>query len=191
MIYLHLFWEFFQTGLFAVGGGMATFPFLTDLADKTGWYTQLQLADMIAISESTPGPIMVNMATYIGSDQAGFLGSLVATVGVVLPAYLVIVLIVSILGNVIKHKYVQAVLRGLAEDGGQFLHAQHSAHLLHLHGGPVHEVAEEAGRRGGHRKGQHRKGQAALRHAGRQRFLPAHRPARIPQPHERHLHHPG
>ena len=66
MIYLQLFFEFLKVGLFAVGGGMATFPFLTDLADKTGWYTQQQLIDMIAIAESTPGPIGVNTATYVG-----------------------------------------------------------------------------------------------------------------------------
>jgi len=68
---------------------------------------------MIAVSESTPGPIMVNMATYIGSDQAGFWGSLIATVGVVLPAYLVILLVIGILKNAVRNKYVQAVLRGL------------------------------------------------------------------------------
>ena len=66
MLYLKLFWEFFQTGLFAVGGGMATIPFLYDMSDKTGWFTHQDLANMIAVSESTPGPIGVNMATYVG-----------------------------------------------------------------------------------------------------------------------------
>ena len=70
MMYLRLFFEFFKVGLFAVGGGMATFPFLSALADKTGWYTQGQLADMVAISESTPGPIGVNMATYVEIGRA-------------------------------------------------------------------------------------------------------------------------
>ena len=65
MLYLQLFWEFFKTGLFAIGGGMATLPFLYDMADKTGWFTRAQLADMIAVSESTPGPLGVNMATYV------------------------------------------------------------------------------------------------------------------------------
>ena len=81
MMYLRLFFEFFKVGLFAVGGGMATFPFLSALADKTGWYTQGQLADMVAISESTPGPIGVNMATYVGFTTRGIPGALVATVG--------------------------------------------------------------------------------------------------------------
>ena len=71
MLYLQLFWEFFKTGLFAIGGGMATLPFLYDMADKTGWFTRAQLADMIAVSESTPGPIGVNMATYAGFDCGG------------------------------------------------------------------------------------------------------------------------
>ena len=66
MIYLRLFWEFFQTGLFAVGGGMATIPFLYDISDATGWFTHTDLANMIAVGESTPGPIGVNMATYVG-----------------------------------------------------------------------------------------------------------------------------
>ena len=62
-LYLRLFWEFFKTGLFAVGGGMATLPFMYDISDKTGWFTHSMLADMVAVSESTPGPIGVNMAT--------------------------------------------------------------------------------------------------------------------------------
>lgn len=69
-LYLQLFWEFFKTGLFAVGGGMATLPFLYDISDQTGWFTHTQLADMIAVSESTPGPIGVNMATYVGMSAA-------------------------------------------------------------------------------------------------------------------------
>ena len=73
MLYLQLFWEFFKTGLFAIGGGMATLPFLYDMADKTGWFTRAQLADMIAVSESTPGPIGVNMATYVGFLTGGVL----------------------------------------------------------------------------------------------------------------------
>ena len=71
MMLLRLFWEFFKIGLFAVGGGMATIPFLYDLSDRTGWFTYTQLADMIAISESTPGPIGVNMATYVGYEMSG------------------------------------------------------------------------------------------------------------------------
>ena len=78
MLYLHLFWEFFKTGLFAVGGGLATLPFLQDMADRTGWFTRAQLADMLAVSESTPGPIGVNMATYVGFSTGGVGGALIA-----------------------------------------------------------------------------------------------------------------
>ena len=81
MILLRLFWEFFKTGLFAVGGGMATLPFLRDIGIRTGWFTQQKLADMIAVSESTPGPIGVNMATYVGFETAGVPGAVVATIG--------------------------------------------------------------------------------------------------------------
>lgn len=85
MMLLRLFWEFFKIGLFAVGGGMATIPFLYDLSDRTGWFTYTQLADMIAISESTPGPIGVNMATYVGYEMSGVLGSISTTLGFVAP----------------------------------------------------------------------------------------------------------
>ena len=78
MIYLQLFYEFFKTGLFAVGGGLATLPFLYDMADRTGWFTRPQLADMLAVSESTPGPIGVNMATYVGFTAGGVGGALIA-----------------------------------------------------------------------------------------------------------------
>ncbi len=93
MILLRLFWEFFKIGLFAIGGGMTALPFLQDLAEKTGWYSQAFITDMIAISESTPGPIGINMATYVGCNVAGLLGGVVATLGMVAPS-LVIVLAV-------------------------------------------------------------------------------------------------
>lgn len=108
MLYLQLFWEFFKTGLFAIGGGMATLPFLYDMADKTGWFTRAQLADMIAVSESTPGPIGVNMATYVGFDCAGVLGGVVATLGLVTPSVIVIVLIAMALQAFRTNKYVDA-----------------------------------------------------------------------------------
>lgn len=113
MIYLKLFWDFFRVSCFTFGGAYGAIPLIRDMVLGNGWLTDERLTYMIAVSESTPGPIMVNMATYIGSDQAGFWGSVVATVGVVLPAYLVILLIVSLLQTAIKNKYVQAVLRGL------------------------------------------------------------------------------
>jgi len=113
MIYLKLFWDFFRVSCFTFGGAYGAIPLIRDMVLSNGWLTDERLSYMIAVSESTPGPIMVNMATYIGSDQAGFLGSLIATVGVVLPAYLVILLICGILKNAIKNPYVQAVLGGL------------------------------------------------------------------------------
>ena len=113
MIYLKLFWDFFIVSCFTFGGAYGAIPLIRDMVLGNGWITDERLSYMIAVSESTPGPIMVNLATYIGQDQAGFWGSLIATVGVVLPAYLVILLIVMILQNIIKHPYVQAVLRGL------------------------------------------------------------------------------
>ena len=72
MIYLRLFWEFFKTGLFSVGGGLATLPFIYDMSDRTGWFTYQQIADMVAVSESTPGPIGVNTATYVATSRAAF-----------------------------------------------------------------------------------------------------------------------
>lgn len=98
MIYLQLFYEFFKIGLFAVGGGMATLPFLQALSGKTGWYPTSLITDMIAISESTPGPIGINMATYVGFNVAGFCGGLVATLGTILPA----VIIVSIVSRYLE-----------------------------------------------------------------------------------------
>ena len=85
MIYLQLFWEFLKIGIFAVGGGMATLPFLQRLSERTGWFSQSLITDMIAISESTPGPIGINMATYVGYTSAGVAGSLIATLGIITP----------------------------------------------------------------------------------------------------------
>ncbi len=113
MILLRLFWEFFKTGLFAVGGGMATLPFLYDMSAKTGWFTEAQLADMIAVSESTPGPIGVNMATYVGFTTAGVPGSVVATVGLVTPSVIIILLIARVLAAFRQNKYVDAAFYGL------------------------------------------------------------------------------
>ena len=103
MIYLKLFWDFFRVSCFTFGGAYGAIALIRDMVISNGWLSEERLAYMIAISESTPGPIMVNMATYIGSDQAGFLGSLVATIAVVLPAYLVILLVLGILKNTLKN----------------------------------------------------------------------------------------
>ncbi len=113
MILLRLFWEFFQTGLFAVGGGMATLPFLYDISDRTGWFTHAQLADMVAVSESTPGPIGVNMATYVGFLTAGIGGAVVATLGLIAPSILVILLISVFLDKFRDSRLVNAAFYGL------------------------------------------------------------------------------
>lgn len=96
MIYLTLFLEFFKTGLFAIGGGMATLPFLYELT-KYGWYTMPELMDMIAVAESTPGPIGVNMATYAGFSAGGLLGGVISTIGLVMPSVIVIILVYKVL----------------------------------------------------------------------------------------------
>lgn len=93
MVYLQLFLEFFKTGLFAVGGGLATLPFLKQIALKYSWFTVSQLTDMIAVSESTPGPIGVNMSTYAGFHAAGLLGAIVSTLSLVLPSYIIILIV--------------------------------------------------------------------------------------------------
>lgn len=113
MIYLQLFWEYFKAGLFAVGGGMATIPFLYDISDRTGWFTHAQLADMIAVSESTPGPIGVNMATYVGFSVRGIPGALTATFGLVLPSVLIILIVAKILKKVKGNRTVDAAFYGL------------------------------------------------------------------------------
>ncbi|WP_440895570.1 chromate transporter [Amphibacillus sp. Q70] len=113
MIYLQLYYEFFKAGLFAVGGGLATLPFLYDIADRTGWYTYEQLADMIAISESTPGAIGINMATYIGHLTAGSLGGIIATIGLVSPSIIIILLIGRFLTKFRDNVYVESVFYGL------------------------------------------------------------------------------
>ena len=113
MICLELFLGFLKVGCFAFGGAYGAIPLIRDMVLQNAWLSEERLSDMIAVSESTPGPIMVNLATYIGGDQAGFWGSLLATVAVVLPAYLVILLVMGFLKNTINHPWVQAVLRGL------------------------------------------------------------------------------
>ena len=113
MILIQLFYEFFKAGLFAVGGGLATLPFLQDISAKTGWFTLDQLADMIAISECTPGPIGVNMATYVGFSTAGIPGALAATLGLIAPSIIVILIIAGFLKRFQDNRYVQAAFYGL------------------------------------------------------------------------------
>ena len=121
MLYLRLFYEFFKTGLFAVGGGMATIPFLYNMADATGWFTRNDVANMIAVGESTPGPIGVNMATYLGYVTGGnigglpfaILGAVVATVGLVTPSIIVILIIASFLKSFRENRLVENAFYGL------------------------------------------------------------------------------
>ncbi|WP_294458119.1 chromate transporter [uncultured Allofournierella sp.] len=113
ILLLRLYWEFFKTGLFAVGGGLATLPFLSQMADKTGWFTQGQLMDMVAVSESTPGPIGINTATYVGFTTSGVPGALAATLGLVTPSILIILAIASFLKAFRSNRYVDAVFRCL------------------------------------------------------------------------------
>ena len=113
MILLRLYLEFFKVGLFSVGGGLATLPFLYDLGAKTGWFTSTQVADMLAVSESTPGPIGVNMATYVGFTCGGVPGSIVATLGLITPSILIIILVAMALNAFQKNRYVQAAFYAL------------------------------------------------------------------------------
>lgn len=113
MIYLQLFWEFAKIGLFAVGGGMATLPFLERLGEKTGWFDASLITDMVAISESTPGPIGINMATYVGCDVAGVLGGVVATMGLVAPALIVVILVSMSLEKFRGSAVVEHAFQGL------------------------------------------------------------------------------
>ena len=112
-IYVKLFWEFFKAGLFAIGGGMATVPFLQEMGDATGWFSSAELADMIAISESTPGPIGVNTATYVGNVTAGIPGGIIATLGLVTPSVIIILIVATVLKKFRDNKYVISAFYGL------------------------------------------------------------------------------
>jgi len=113
MIYIELLLGFLKVGCFAFGGAYGAIPLIRDIVLAYGWMDDEMLTYMIAVSESTPGPIMVNLATYIGSNQAGFFGAVLATLAVVTPSFLIILLITALLKNLLKNQYVQAILRGL------------------------------------------------------------------------------
>lgn len=113
MIYLSLFWEFLKIGLFSFGGGYVAIPMILDTVTRMGWMSEQDFANIVAVSESTPGPIMVNAATYVGSTQAGILGAACATLGVVLPSFVIIILISVFLKKVINSSGVQASLKGI------------------------------------------------------------------------------
>lgn len=112
-IYLLLFWEFLKTGLFAIGGGLATLPFLYDIAARYDWFDAAILPDMIAISESTPGPIGINMATYAGFNVAGVLGSIIATMAEIIPSIIIILIIAKFLDKFKGNTIVQNAFYGL------------------------------------------------------------------------------
>ncbi len=113
MIYLQLFWEFFKTGLFSIGGGLATLPFLYEMSNKTHWFSHADIADMIAISESTPGAIGINMSTYAGFKTAGYLGGFIATIALATPSLIIILIISGFLQKFQQSSHVQNALYGL------------------------------------------------------------------------------
>ena len=113
MILLRLYLECARTGLFAVGGGLATIPFLEDMGSRTGWFTYADLTTMIAVSESTPGPIGINMATYVGYTTHGILGAILATLGLMTPSIVIILIIARMLQKFRQSKVVDAVFYGL------------------------------------------------------------------------------
>jgi chromate transporter len=111
--YIQLFIEFFKTGLFAIGGGLATLPFLSEIAKNYTWFDNTMLADMIAISQSTPGPIGINMATYAGFEAKGILGGVVATTALVIPSFIIIIIVAKFLKKFRESKLVNRVFETL------------------------------------------------------------------------------
>ncbi len=146
-MYLRLFWEFFKAGLFAIGGGMATIPFLYDISDATGWFTHTDLANMIAVSESTPGPIGVNMASYVGFVTGmnrgnvlwGVLGSTVATVGLITPSIVIILIVAAVLKSFRDNRLVNHAFYGLRPASTGLIAAAGlsvvASNLLNIHDG--------------------------------------------------------
>ena len=113
MIYLTLFLEFFKVGLFCFGGAFGMIPLIEETVTEYGWITESQFYDFIGVCESTPGPIAVNMATYIGSTQGGLLGSICATLGIVTPSFIIILLIASLINNFTSNKYFKSFIKGV------------------------------------------------------------------------------
>lgn len=113
MIYLELFLTFLEVGAFSFGGGYGMISLIRELCLQHGWLNEGELLNMIAVAESTPGPIAVNMATFVGSSQGGFLGSVCATLGVILPSLVIILIIAMVLKNLMKYKGVKAFMGGI------------------------------------------------------------------------------
>ena len=113
MTYLLLFWEFFKIGLFTFGGGYAMIPLIKDAVITNSWITEEAFTKFIGVCESTPGPVAINMATYIGKEVGGVFGSVCATIGVVLPSFIIIILVATILSKIITNKYLKRFIEGL------------------------------------------------------------------------------
>ena len=113
MIYAVLFFEFFKIGLFCFGGAFGMIPLIEETVTEHGWLSETQFFDFVGVCESTPGPIAVNMATYVGSTQGGLLGSICATLGVVTPSFIIILLIASVLKNFTENRYFKGFLKGV------------------------------------------------------------------------------
>lgn len=113
MIYLSLFLSFLKIGIFSFGGAYGAIPLIQDVLLENGWADEAMFANLVALSEATPGPIMVNMATYIGNKQAGILGAAIATLGVILPAFVILLTVITLFKSLLKKKSVQAVLEGI------------------------------------------------------------------------------
>lgn len=118
---VQLFYEFAKVGLFSVGGGLATIPFLQDLGSRTQWFTQGELANMIAVSESTPGPMGINMASYVGFQSAGFLGAVVASVGTITPSIIIILMIAKVMEKFKDSRAIQGVFYGIRPASGALI----------------------------------------------------------------------
>ena len=117
MLYLQLMYEFFKTGLFSFGGGYATLPFLYHISETYGWFSSKQLSDMIAVSTITPGPLGVNVATFSGFATSGILGALIATIAVILPSYIIVILVFKLLEKFRQNKHVQSAIYALKPAG--------------------------------------------------------------------------
>lgn len=113
MIYLQLLWTFFKIGLFTIGGGYAMIPMIKSEVVSVGWLTESKLVDFMAISESTPGPFAINIATFVGFNQAGILGAICSTLGVVLPSFVIIIIVAKIVNKFLSNKYVNYALQGV------------------------------------------------------------------------------
>ena len=123
MIYLQLFWQFFQIGIFSFGGGYATLPFLYEIADKFHWYSAADLTNMLAISSITPGPVGVNVATFAGFNSAGVLGSLLATSAVILPSFIIVTTVSKMLEKFKTNRYVKGAIKSIKPAGCALLSA--------------------------------------------------------------------